>query len=155
MKKFLIHWLVNTAALLLVAAIVPGVEIIRWQTAILAALVLGLLNTFLRPVLILVTLPISILTLGIFAFFVNVFMFYLAAQLVEGFVLAGFWSAFWGALLFSVISFVLSVLISPGGKLHFQVHHHPRRPPRYPDAIDVDAYPTKEDGNDRGRLQKR
>ena len=81
-----------------------------------AALALGLLNTFLRPLLMLLTLPVNILTLGLFTLFVNGFIFYLTAWLVGGFVVAGFWSAFFGALVFSVISCLLGILIDPEGR---------------------------------------
>ena len=90
MKRFFIGWLVNTTALLVVVHMVSGINIDRWQTTFVASLVLGLLNTFIRPVLILLTLPVNVLTLGIFTLFINGFMFYLASSLVKGFeVIAG------------------------------------------------------------------
>jgi putative membrane protein len=112
MKSFLLIWLINSISLLVVVNIVSGISVSSWQTAIVAALVLGLLNAFLRPLIIFLTLPVNILTLGLFTLLVNGFMFYLAAMLVRGFVIAGYWNAFLGALVFSIISFLLNVLIS-------------------------------------------
>jgi len=111
MQRFLLRWFINTVSLLLVVHIVSGISISSWLTAIAAALVLGLLNAFLRPLLIFLTLPVTILTLGLFTLIINGFMFYLAAMLVHGFVIAGYWNAFMGALVFSIVSFLLSLLI--------------------------------------------
>ena len=113
MKRFLISWLINTTALLVVVHLVSGINIDRWQTTFVASLVLGLLNTFIRPVLILLTLPVNVLTLGIFTLFINGFMFYLAASLVKGFEVMNFGSAFLGALVFSIIAFLLNLVIGP------------------------------------------
>jgi putative membrane protein len=113
MAAFLIKWLVNISALLLVTGIVPGIYVDKWQTAAAAALVLGLLNAFLRPLLLLLTLPFNILSLGILTLVINAALFYLAAELVNGFHIASFTSAFFGALLFSIISFILSLFITP------------------------------------------
>ena len=110
MKRFLLRWFINSISLLLVVHIVSGISISSWLTAIAAALVLGLLNAFVRPLLIFLTLPVNILTLGLFTLIINGFMFYLAALLVHGFVIAGYWNAFLGALVFSIISFLLSLL---------------------------------------------
>lgn len=116
MKGFLLKWLINAVSLVAVIHVVPGIRTDRWQTTVVAALALGLLNTFLRPLLMLLTLPVNIMTLGLFTLFVNGFIFYLAAWLVGGFVVAGFWSAFFGALVFSVISCLLGILIDPEGR---------------------------------------
>jgi len=111
MKRFFIGWLVNTTALLVVIHVVSGISIDRWQTTFIASLVLGLLNIFIRPVLIILTLPVNVLTLGIFTLFINGFMFYLAASLVRGFEVMNFGSAFLGAFVFSIIAFLLNLLI--------------------------------------------
>jgi len=113
MMRFLIKWLVNTTALLAVVHLVSGISIDRWQTTFVASLVLGLLNTFIRPVLILLTLPVNVLTLGLFTLFINGFMFYLAAHLVKGFSVMSFGSAFLGAFVFSIIAFLLNLIIGP------------------------------------------
>ena len=77
---------------------------------LVVALVLGIINAFLRPLIILITLPMNILTLGTLTLFINGALFYLVSKIVKGFVITGFWSAFWGYILFSIISFLLSLL---------------------------------------------
>ena len=84
MKYLLVKWVVNSTALLVVAHIVSGVTLDNWPAVFVAALVLGLLNAFLRPVLIFLTLPVTVLTLGLFTLFINAFLFYMAAHLVRG-----------------------------------------------------------------------
>jgi putative membrane protein len=110
MKGFLLRWLLNGIALLLVVNIVPGVRVAQWETLAVAALVLGLLNAFLRPILLLLTLPVTVLTLGLFALVVNGVIFYLASALVAGFTVTGFGSAFLGALAFSILSSLLGMV---------------------------------------------
>ena len=117
MKGLLIKWIINSLAMLIVTYIVKGIEVASPITAIVAAFVLGIINAFLRPFIILITLPINIFTLGIFTFFINGFLFYLVSKIVKGFVITGFWPAFLGALLFSVISLFLSLLINKEGRI--------------------------------------
>ncbi|HEY6839341.1 MAG TPA: phage holin family protein [Geobacteraceae bacterium] len=112
MKDLFIKWIVNSTALLVVAHVVSGVTLDNWRVVFVAALVLGLLNAFLRPVLILLTLPVTVLTLGLFTLVINAFLFYLAAHLVRGFHVAGFWPAFVAALVFSMVSFFLNLFLS-------------------------------------------
>ena len=112
MKELLIKWLVNSTALLVVAHIVSGVSVDNWMTVFVAALVLGLLNAFLRPVLIFLTLPVTVLTLGLFTLVINGVLFYMAAHLVRGFHVAGFWQAFVAALVFSIVSFLLNIVLN-------------------------------------------
>ncbi len=102
------NWIINTVALLAVARIAAGIHVENIAAALIAALVLGLLNVFLKPILVFVTLPLNILSLGLFTFIINGFVLFLAAKIVRGFSIAGFWSAFWGALIFSVISLLLN-----------------------------------------------
>lgn len=111
MKAFLLRWLINCVSLFAVVQIVPGIAINRWITAMIAALVLGLLNAFLRPLILVLTLPANLLTLGLFTLLVNASLFYLASFLVRGFEIAGFWYAFLGAVVFSLVSFLLSLLV--------------------------------------------
>ncbi len=115
MKELLVKWVVNSTALLVVIHVVSGVTVDNWPTVFVAALVLGLLNAFLRPILIFLTLPVTILTLGLFTLVINAFLFYLAAHLVRGFHVAGFWQAFVAAFVFSVVSFLLSIVVSSNG----------------------------------------
>jgi putative membrane protein len=112
-KQLIVKWIVNSTALLVVAHVVSGVTLDNWMTVFAAAVVLGLLNAFLRPVLIFLTLPVTVLTLGLFTLVINAFLFYLAAQLVSGFHVASFGRAFVAALVFSVVSFLLSLFIGP------------------------------------------
>jgi len=118
MKGLLIRWVVTALALWLTATIVPGLVTIRSAgAAIIAALVLGLVNAIVRPVLLLLTLPFTIVTLGLFIFILNAAMFGLAALLAgSGFQVHGFWGALVGSLLVSIISLVLNMIIGEAGK---------------------------------------
>ena len=111
MRGFLIRWLINAVALYLTALIVPGVRVASFGGAVLAALVLGVVNAVLRPVILLLTLPLNILTLGLFTFVVNAFMLYIVAVATREIVLQSVVAAFVGAIVLSVISFVLSHLV--------------------------------------------
>ena len=108
---FLMRWVINALSIFIVANVVKGIEVSNTATVLVIALVLGIINAFLRPLIILITLPINILTLGVFTFFINGALFYLVSKIVKGFVITGFWTAFWGYILFSIISFLLSLLI--------------------------------------------
>lgn len=121
MRGFVLTWVVNIAAMVLVISIVPGIHSESRIATVLAALVLGLINATLRPVVFALTLPLTIFSFGIFTLFMNGFFFYIVSWVVEGFVIADFAAAFWGALCFSVISFMLNLLISPQGR--FKVYH--------------------------------
>ena len=99
-RNLLIVWLINALALLALPYVVPSVQVESFYTALIAALLLGLVNTLIRPLLVLVTLPITILSLGLFTLVINALLFWFVASFVEGFQVAGFWSAFWGALLY-------------------------------------------------------
>ena len=111
MGRFLTKWIINSLAILIVTYIVKGIQVASPLTAIVVALVLGIINTFLRPFIILITLPINIFTLGLFTFFINGFLFYLVSKIVKDFVISGFWPAFFGSLLFSAISLFLSLMV--------------------------------------------
>ena len=140
MKGFLIKWCVNIIALFTVVHIVHGINVDRWETAIITALVLGLINVFLKPFVILFTLPLNILSLGLFTLIINGALFYLVSKLVTGFHIVNFWNAFWGALWFSIISFLLNLLISPKGNVDVRFYKsRSGRNPGYRDAIDVEG----------------
>lgn len=111
MAYFLVRWGISALSIFIVAHIVRGIEVANIATVLVFALVLGIINAFLRPLIILITLPINILTLGILTFFINGALFYLASKIVKGFVITGFWPAFWGCILFSIISFLLSLMV--------------------------------------------
>jgi len=107
---FLIRLVVNALALMLVAYLVPGVGVTGFWGALLAAFVLGIVNAILRPILILVTLPLEIITLGLFTFVINALLFWWVGHWGLGLVVSGFWPAFWGALILAAISLILSTL---------------------------------------------
>ena len=109
--KLLLRWAASTAALLAVAHFVPGIEVLDVPTAVLAALVLGLVNGLLGPVLRLLTLPVRILTLGLFSLVINAVLFALAAYLVTGFEVEGAGPVFVGALAFGVASWLIQSVL--------------------------------------------
>lgn len=110
MSNLLLKWALNSFALFFVMKVLPGIQIDRFQDLLLATLVLGLLNAFLRPVIVLLTLPVTLLTLGLFTLVINGVIFACAAYLVPGLHVAGFGAAILASLLFSLFSFILSLL---------------------------------------------
>ena len=111
MLNLLLAWLVNALCLFGTAMVVPGVHITGFGSALLGALVLAVVNTLIRPLLRLLTLPITVLTLGLFSFVVNAAMFGLAALLIRGFAVDGFWPALWGALLYGLLSWIANTVL--------------------------------------------
>jgi putative membrane protein len=109
--RLLLHWLANALALLALPYVLTSITVDSFATALIVALVLGLINTLIRPLLILLTLPVTILTLGLFIFVINGLLFWAVGSLVPGFHVGGFWPAVFGAIVFSVISWILSALI--------------------------------------------
>jgi putative membrane protein len=109
--RLLVVWLINTVALIAVAYLVPGVSVATFAAALVAALVLGLVNTVIRPILILLTLPATILTLGLFIFVINGLLFWFVGSFIQGFVVAGFWWGVLGAIVYSLISWLLAALV--------------------------------------------
>ena len=109
--RLLVVWLINAVALLLLPYLLPSIRIEGIGTALIVVLVLGLVNTLLRPLLILLTLPVTLLTLGLFIFVINALLFLMVAHWVAGFMVGGFWSALFGSLLYSIVSWLLSALI--------------------------------------------
>ena len=109
--RLLLVWLINTVALLALPYLMSSIRVDTFGAALVAALVLGLINTFIRPVLVLLTLPATLLTLGLFIFVINGLLFWAVASWIEGFHVAGFWSAVGGAILYSIISWALSAIL--------------------------------------------
>lgn len=109
--RLILLWLINTVALFAVPYLLQSVSIDDFTTALVAALVLALVNTLIRPLLVLLTLPVTLLTLGLFILVINGLMFWVVAQMVGGFHVASFGSAILGALLYSVISWALASLL--------------------------------------------
>ena len=111
MMHLLIHWLVSAASLIVVSYIIPGIELRSLGTALIAPIVIGLVNATIGLILKLVTFPITLITLGLFWLVINALMLMLAAALVPGFYVAGFWSAFFGAIILSIVSTILKSLV--------------------------------------------
>lgn len=109
--RLLLTWLINAAALMALPYLMHSVSVSNAGTALIAALVLGLVNTLIRPLLVLLTLPVTLLSMGLFILVINAVLFWLVSHWVEGFEVAGFWSAFLAAILYSVISWALSSLL--------------------------------------------
>jgi len=105
--KVIIHWLVSTIAVLISAYILKGVVVDGFLTALIVAVVLGAINSFLRPILVLLTLPLTIFTFGLFLLILNKLLVMLAAAVVPGFAIAGFWWAFAFAIVLALINSVL------------------------------------------------
>lgn len=110
--SMLIHWLITAVALYLTSLIVPGVRVAGFAGAMVAALVLGIVNAVLRPVILLLTLPLNILTLGFFTFAVNALMLYIVARVTHQIMLQSVLAAFAGALVLSAVGFVLRRLVN-------------------------------------------
>jgi len=119
MNGIILRTLIIMLGLFLASVIIPGVEISGTGSFILAALLLGLVNAFVRPVAFLLTLPLTIVTLGLFLFVLNAAMFGLVASVLDNFVVAGFWSAVFGAIIVSLTSTIASWYIGPSG--HYEV----------------------------------
>ena len=119
MKGLLIRWLITAGALVLISQVIEGIEVDNLQAAFVAAAVLGIINAVLRPILLILTLPITILTLGLFALIINGLMLYIAGTVVKGFHVTGFWSAVFGALFLSLISWIANAFISDRGRIEY------------------------------------
>jgi putative membrane protein len=107
----LFRWLINSLALLLIANYFPGIEVGSFYSALVIALVLGIVNAVIRPILIILTLPLNIVTLGLFTFVINGLLFWFVSTVVKGFEVADFWAAFWGALAMTLVSWMVSWLL--------------------------------------------
>ena len=112
MRGILLRWLILTAAILAAAYLLDGIEVRDFFSAFLAAAVLGILNAFFRPLLLLLTLPLNILSLGLFTFVINAFLLKMASGVIPGFEVHGFWTALFGALIITLVSSLLNALIS-------------------------------------------
>lgn len=113
---FLKNWLFTSIAVLAAAKIVPGIECQGWGTLLVAALLLGVFNAVLKPILFLLTLPLQLLTLGLFTLVINAMLLMLTSQLVKDFYVGGFWPAFFGGLLISVVSGFLNLFFGGSGQ---------------------------------------
>ncbi len=107
MVKLIVKWLLSAAALLFVAYLYSGVEVKTFTAALIAAFVIGLLNAVVRPILVVLTLPVTVVTLGLFLFVINALMFWAASALLDGFHVRGFVAALVGSLIYSLIGIVI------------------------------------------------
>ena len=115
----LVRWIFLTGAILLASYLINGIKVSGFFSAFFAAAILGILNAILRPVLIILTLPINILTLGLFTFVINAVLLMMASGVIGGFEVRGFWSAFFGALIITIVSWVMGSFISEKGKVGY------------------------------------
>ena len=123
---FLIRLCLNALALLIVSTVIPGIEVRGVLPALSAAFFLGLVNAVVRPIILILTLPLTILTLGLFIPVINAFLLKLVSLMIQGFEVHGFWSAVFGALLLSLVSGLLSLFINDHGRVEVVVHRQRR-----------------------------
>ena len=109
--RLLLTWLINALALLAIKYIMPSITVDSFVTALIVAVVLGLINTLVRPIFVILTLPVTILTLGLFIFVINGLLFWAAGSFIPGFHVEGFWAGVFGAIIYSIISWALSALL--------------------------------------------
>ena len=121
MLRLLVVWLISAVALLTVAYVMPGIVVANFTAALVAAVVLGLVNAGIRPILILLTLPVTLLTLGLFIFVINGLLFWMVGSWLQGFTVSGFWWGFFGAIVYSIITWALSSVLLPGQRIHVHV----------------------------------
>jgi putative membrane protein len=114
---FVVRVLINAAALWVAAQLIPGIRLSDAASILLAALVLGIINAVVRPVLIFLTLPITLVTLGLFIFVLNAFCLWLTSRIVPGFEVQGFWAALLGALVISIVSWILTAFLADTGRI--------------------------------------
>jgi len=126
MFRLLAAWLINALSLLAVAYLVPSIQVASFASALVAALVLGLVNAVIRPLLVLLTLPATILTLGLFIFVINGLLFWLVGSFLRGFVVGGFWAGVFGAILYSIVSWAISAVLLPGRRVHVSIERTDR-----------------------------
>lgn len=119
MKGIVLRWLILTVAIMVAAYLIRGISVTGSSSALLAAALLGILNAFFRPILILLTLPINILTLGLFTFVINALLLMMASGVIGGFEVRGFWPALLGSLIISLISWLLNSFINGKGRVGY------------------------------------
>ena len=126
MKGLVIRWLILTVAIMCASYLIDGIKVEGIFNAFFAAAILGILNAFFRPVLLILTLPINILSLGLFTFVINAILLKMASSVISGFEVYGFWSAVFGSLVISIASWLLSSFINAKGRVEY-IHHGKRR----------------------------
>lgn len=125
--RLLLRWALNAVALLIIPEIISGITVESYLSALAAAVLLGLVNALIRPILVLITLPITLLTLGLFTLVINAFLFWGVSGLVGGVHVSDFWTAFWGALLYSLLTWIVNLAVGdPDRRVRIVVDHHRR-----------------------------
>lgn len=119
MKGLAIRWLILTVAIMVASYLIDGIHVKGFSSAFFSAVILGVLNIFFRPILLVLTLPINILTFGLFTFVINALMLKMASGVITGFDVSGFWPAIWGSLVISVVNWVLTAFITDQGKVEY------------------------------------
>ena len=109
--KLILRWFLNAVALMLIPEVVTGIHVDSYSAALISAVLLGFVNAILRPLLLLITMPITVLTLGLFALVINGLMFWLVSGLVQGFTVTDFGTAFLGALLYSLLTWLVNLAL--------------------------------------------
>ena len=124
MRGIALRWLTLTGAILVASYLMDGIHVSGFMSALGAAAILGILNAFFRPIALILTLPINILTLGLFTFVINAVMLKMASGVIDGFDVQGFWPAVFGALIISLVSWGLNIFISERGTVDIIDLHH-------------------------------
>ncbi len=117
MPGILLRWLILTVAIIVTSYLLDGIRITGLFSAVLSAALLGIFNAFFRPILLVLTLPINILSLGLFTFVINALLLLMASGVIPGFTVSGFWTALFGSLLISLVSFILNTFIGGHGTI--------------------------------------
>jgi putative membrane protein len=119
MRGLLVRWLILTVAIMCAAYLIEGIQVSGFFSAFFSAAILGILNVFFRPILIILTLPVNIMTLGLFTFVVNALILMMASGVISGFEVYGFWSAVFGSLVISAVNWVLSSFVNEQGRVGY------------------------------------
>ena len=119
MNGILIRWFISALSIMVTAYLVDGIYVSGFFSAFLAAAILGILNAFFRPVLFILTLPINILSLGLFTFVINALLLLMVSGVISGFSVNGFWAALFGSLLISLVSWLLTTLVNEKGQVQY------------------------------------
>jgi len=140
MMGIFVRWLTLTGAIAFASYVLDGIHVSGFSSAFWAAAILGILNAFFRPIALILTLPINILSLGFFTFVINAFMLKLASGVISGFDVHGFWSAIFGSLIISVVSWLLNSFINERGTVTYinLKHRRPVTPKNNGDTIDLE-----------------
>jgi putative membrane protein len=124
MGAFLLRWFVTAVAVLVAERLLPGIQCSGWGTLLGASLLLGIINAFVRPVLLLLSIPFIIVTMGLFIFVVNALLLLLVSQIIPNFQVDGFWNAFFGSIIISLVSWILSSFFrGSDGRIYTITHH--------------------------------